>query len=47
VVTPLAGFFEREIADRDERAALERAWTKAVHLQVTLWTRPYVQPDLW
>src|SRR5438270_2805674 len=30
-----------------ERQKLEDAWTKAVQLHVTLWSRPYVKEDLW
>jgi Protoglobin len=47
IVTPIAKFFEQGIADRAELAAIERAWTKAVHLHVTLWARPYAEPQLW
>jgi hypothetical protein len=26
---------------------MHRAWTKAVLLEIALWSRPYAQPDLW
>ena len=32
---------------RGQLEAIERAWTKAVHLHVTLWTRPYSRDGLW
>jgi hypothetical protein len=47
VVTPISGFFSRDIDDDAELRALERAWTKAVHLHVTLWARAYSQDSLW
>ena len=47
VVTPVRQFFESAVNDRDELDAIERAWTKAVHLHVTLWTRPYTRDGLW
>jgi hypothetical protein len=31
----------------DEAAAMHRAWCKAVLLQVTLWSRPYVAESEW
>jgi hypothetical protein len=31
----------------DERRKLEDAWTKAVHLHVTLWARAYANDGLW
>ena len=36
-----------EIPDEDEVTKLERAWTRAVLLHVTLWSRAYVAEDLW
>jgi hypothetical protein len=47
VVTNVKQFFDPAIADPEERAALERAWTKAVHLHVTLWSRPYTREGLF
>lgn len=47
VVTPVRQFFESAITDRVELDAVERAWTKAIHLHVTLWTRPYSRDGLW
>jgi Protoglobin len=47
VVTNVQQFFDPAISDREERAALERAWTKAVHLHVTLWSRPYTREGLF
>ncbi len=47
VVTNVQQFFDPAIADPEERVALERAWTKAVHLHVTLWSRPYTREGLF
>ena len=47
VVTEVRSFFEGAISDSAELAALERAWDKAVHLHVVLWTRPYTCEGLW
>jgi hypothetical protein len=47
VVTRVRQFFESVIVDSAELDAVERAWTKAVHLHVTLWTRPYSRDGLW
>jgi hypothetical protein len=47
VVTDAGRFFAADIPNPYERAAMERAWTKTVHLHITLWTRPYVSEDLW
>jgi hypothetical protein len=47
VVTPVRHFFKSAITDQAELDAVERAWTKAVHLHVTLWTRPYSRDGLW
>jgi hypothetical protein len=47
VVTNVQQFFDPAIADPGERAALERAWTKAVHLHITLWSRPYTREGLF
>lgn len=47
VVTPVRHFFESAIADRGELEALERAWSRAVQLHVTLWARPYTREGLW
>ena len=47
VVTEVRSFFEGAISDSEELTALERAWSKAVHLHVVLWTRPYTSEGLW
>jgi len=31
----------------DEVDRMHRAWTKAVLLQITLWSRPYAREELW
>jgi Protoglobin len=47
VVTNVQQFFDPAIPDREERVAHERSWTKAVHLHVTLWSRPYTREGLF
>ncbi len=40
-------FFIKAGLEGDELTHLEDVWTKAVHLHVTLWTRPYAKEGLW
>jgi hypothetical protein len=47
VVLPVKRFFAEAIPDAKELEALEAAWSKAVLLHVTLWTRPYTREGLW
>jgi hypothetical protein len=47
VVLPIRRFFNGAIQDEAELKKLEDAWTKAVLLHVTLWSRAYVAEDLW
>jgi len=47
MVLPIRGFFTDEIQEEAELKGLEDAWTKAVLLHVTLWSRAYVSDDLW
>jgi Protoglobin len=47
VVLPIRAFFTEAIHDETELKRLEDAWTKAVLLHITLWTRAYVTEDLW
>ena len=47
VVADVRRFLEAAIADPAELTAVEQAWTKAVHLHVTLWSRPYTSEGLW
>lgn len=47
VVLPIRKFFADAIQDETELKRLEDAWTKAVLLHVTLWSRPFVMEDLW
>ena len=47
VVTPVRRFFEIAVSDRTELDAIERAWSKAVHLHITLWARPFTRDGLW
>lgn len=47
IVLPIRQFFVNDIKDTEELEAVESAWTNAVFLYITLWTRPYVLPGLW
>ena len=47
VVTDIRRFLQPTIADPAERERVQSAWTKAVHLHVTLWSRPYAREGLW
>jgi hypothetical protein len=47
VVGDVRRFLDGAIADPADLTAVERAWTKAVHLHVTLWSRPYTREGLW
>ena len=47
VVADIGGFLESEIQDRQASALIQAAWTKAVHLHIALWTRPYTMEGLW
>ncbi len=47
IVLPIRNFFSEDILDHAELTNLEHAWTKAVLLHITLWSRAYVADDLW
>jgi hypothetical protein len=47
VVLPVRRFFAGVIQDESELKRLEDAWTRAVLLHVTLWSRAYVMEGLW
>jgi Protoglobin len=47
VVAEVRGFLAREIADTGEIEAVQRAWSKAVHLHLALWARAYTREGLW
>jgi hypothetical protein len=47
VVTDIRRFLDPVIRDGAELIAVERAWTKAVHLHITLWCHPYTKQGLW
>ena len=47
VVLPISRFFNSAITDDAELFRLEAAWTRAVLLHVTLWSRPYTAEGLW
>lgn len=47
VVLPIGKFFSASIRDESELSRLEAAWTRAVLLHITLWSRPYTREGLW
>jgi hypothetical protein len=47
IVLPVRKFFSNAIPNNDELARLEAAWTRAVLLHITLWSRPYTTEGLW
>lgn len=47
VVLPIREFFAGHVQGETELQKLQDAWTKAVLLHVTLWSRAYTAPDLW
>ncbi|HEY4358440.1 MAG TPA: protoglobin domain-containing protein [Acidobacteriaceae bacterium] len=47
VVLPIRGFFADAIHDEKELQSLQDAWTKAVVLHITLWSRAYIEENLW
>jgi hypothetical protein len=47
VVLPIRRFFASAIQEEAELKRLEAAWTRAVLLHVTLWSRAYITEDLW
>jgi Protoglobin len=47
VVLPVRKFFSDAISNNDELAGLETAWTRALLLHITLWSRPYTAEGLW
>jgi hypothetical protein len=46
-VTDIQKFLKGRIADKATLKAVERAWSKAVLLEVVLWARPYTREGLW
>ena len=46
-VLPIRKFFSAAIPNESELANLEAAWTRAVILHITLWSRPYSAEALW
>jgi hypothetical protein len=47
VVADIRRFFQGAIDHPEELSAVEQAWAKAVHLHVTLWSRPFTGEGLW
>jgi len=47
VVLPIRQFFSAAIPSEPELTSLEAAWTRAVLLHITLWTRAYTVEGLW
>jgi len=44
---PIRKFFAEAIGDDAELTKLQNAWSKAVFLHVTLWSRSYTAEGLW
>jgi len=47
VVLPVRGFFRDAVKSEQELKKLEDAWTKAVVLHITLWSRAYISDGMW
>jgi hypothetical protein len=47
VILPICKFFAGAVQNQAELKKLEEAWTKAVLLHITLWSRPYASQGLW
>lgn len=47
MVLPVQHFFADALTEPGDLDAIQSAWTKAVLLHVTLWSRPYTVADLW
>ncbi len=47
VILPIGEFFAGAAQDEEELKNIQSAWTKAVLLHVTLWSRPYTLQGLW
>jgi hypothetical protein len=47
VGTDIRRFLAAVIEGAAELAAVESAWTKAVHLHGRLWSLPYAKGELW
>lgn len=46
-VLPVPDFFAADLNDEAEFTRLQDAWTRAVLLHITLWSRAYTQESLW
>ncbi len=46
-VSDIRNFLEGRIEDEATLKAVERAWSKAVLIEVVLWARPYTRDGLW
>ena len=47
VITTARDFLARKGHSAADVERMHAAWTKAVLLSVTLWSRPYAKQDLW
>jgi hypothetical protein len=47
VVTTVRGFLLKSGRPEEEIVRMQEAWTRAVMLTVTLWSRPYARDGLW
>lgn len=46
-VLPIRSFFSDDIHHEEDLTKLQAAWTRAVLLHLTLWSRAYIADDLW
>jgi hypothetical protein len=44
---PILAAAHARLAEAEDAAAMQAAWTKAVMLTLTLWARPFAQDGLW
>jgi len=47
VITTVRNFLAKSGRTEDDLVHMQNAWTRAVLLSVTLWSRPYAQEGLW
>jgi hypothetical protein len=47
VITTVRSFLAKSGRSEDDLLHMQNAWTRAVLLTVTLWSRPYAQDGLW
>jgi hypothetical protein len=47
VITSIRGFLQARGAADADLAQLQQSWTRAVLLEIALWSRPYAEEGLW